>query len=413
MPSTSAAPDPAVSAQQIPDAFDRARGWVAKDHGTGLEHPVVAARSGLVLFTESANDGGIRVLAKDARTGATRWASRTLKLPDTGQNYHSVSTSLFGTTENGKDYAVLAATGTEGGDTVNKPRDVTTLQIFDVAAMRDQGEPARVVTVPESAQDFIPQNDGNLLVRLGSSTAVVDVRSGRDTGYRHQDAALHAPKECTHEIGDCNQGITVSGMTPKGPLVQGFGAFWVPGGWFSGDVLPPGAQQESGSQEVKTVGTPDGRAVVAAWPSANDSSDDRVWAVHDAATGKVEASVPCAQSDLDDSGSGKRGVPVLSGDGRYLIAGQVVFDLAAKKGICLAENESREAVTVSAVDRDGTGYGMAGSSTATEGAVRVSVATAKATALPEGTKVPTEIAGPVAVFDEESDGVFVYPRKAR
>ncbi len=400
--------------QQIPDAFDKARGWKAEDHGTGLERPVVAARSGLVLFTKSLNDGRIRVLAKDMRTGATRWTSRPLKLPDTGQNYHSVSTSLFGTTKNGKEYAVLAAPGTEGGDTVNKPKEVTTLQIFDVADMRDQGTPARVVTVPESAQEFIPQNDGNLLVRLGSSTAVVDVSSGRDTGYRHQDAALHAPKACDYEIGDCNQGITVSGMTPKGPLVQGFGAFWVPGGWFSGDVPPPGVHPGSGlEEEVRAIGTPDGRSVVAAWPGANDSSDDRVWAVHDAATGKVEASVPCAQSDLDDSGSGRRGVPVLSGDGRYLIAGEVVFDLAAKKGICLAENESREAVTVSAVDRDGTGYGTAGSSQATEGAVRVSVATGKATALPEGTKAPTEITGPVAVFDEESDGVFVYPRKPR
>ncbi|WP_134667792.1 MULTISPECIES: hypothetical protein [unclassified Amycolatopsis] len=398
-------PDPAAAQQKIPDAFDAAKGWSAVGADGGkLTDPILAARAGAVLFAEASNDGKtVRVVAKDEKTGADRWTSAPVELPEEETNYHDVSTRLFETAKDGKDYAVLASTGLEGGDAVNKAKKVTHLDVFDIGATPDGGKAARRIVVPASASRFAVQDGGTALVEVDRATAVADVSTGQVATYEQQSPALKAPKPCEHDIGDCNLNLTVPGATAKGPLVQGFRAFWTSGGWFSGDVVPPGAKANVGSADVRTYGTPDGQHVLAAWPVEDDATV-RMWAVHDAATGQVLASVRCAQSTVDDRGS-RQPQPFLDPGGRYLVAGLVVFDLQAKKGSCFAETETRKAVKVESVGPDGIAYGTS------EAPVRIDLSTGEAKPLAEETSLPAAIDRNVAVVDKESEGVYVYPRR--
>ncbi|MGW4401423.1 hypothetical protein ACWEHA_39515 [Amycolatopsis nivea] len=272
-------PDPAAAQQKIPDAFDAAKGWSAVGADGGkLTDPVLAARAGVVVFAEASNDGKtVRVVAKDEKTGADRWTSAPVELPDAETSYHDVSTRLFETVKDGKDYAVLASTGQEGGDAVNKPKKVTHLDVFDIGSTPNGGKAARRIAVPAAASRFAVQDGGTALVEVDRATAVADVATGQVATYEQQSPALKAPKPCEHDIGDCNLNLSIPGATAKGPLVQGFRAFWTPGGWFSGDVVPSGATANVGSADVRTYGTPDGRHVLAAWPVEDDATV-RMWA---------------------------------------------------------------------------------------------------------------------------------------
>ncbi|KAA9161606.1 hypothetical protein FPZ12_013945 [Amycolatopsis acidicola] len=401
---TPASVDPAAAGKAVPQAFDNTKGWMAKDaEGTPLTDPALASHAGLVLFASvSSDEQTARVLGKDERTGATRWTSDPVSLPKSRDTGTSAGPRLYTTSENGKDYAIFAATGEVGGDEVNKAEEVTRLEIFDLST---GATTAREVTIPAEAGTFTVQDGGSVLVEIDRATAVVDAATGKNTTYQHTDPALNAPKPCTHDIGDCNLNLEIPGMTAKGPLVEGYEAFWVPGGWFSDDAIPHGASADIGGSVVHTYGSPDGRTVVADWPSEGDPGD--IWSVHDAATGQVIASVPCALTGLDDSSTGKTKPPAVSADGRYLLAGLTVFDLRAKKGYCFAETDTRKQIDLVSVDPDGTVYGTTDSDTP----VSVALPSGDATPLPEDTLVPTTIDDKVAVVDDSSDGVYVYPRR--
>lgn len=405
VPPPSPKADPEAAQQKIPEAFDAAKGWTAVGADGGkLADPVLAARVGAVLFAVPSPDGKtVRLLAKDEKTGADRWTSAPVELPGEESGYHDVATRLFETAKDGKDYAVLASTGLEGGDAVNKAKEVTHLDVFDLGATANGGKAVRQIAIPVAAGRFTVQDGGTALVEADRATAVADVSTGEVTTYDRSSPSLNAPKPCEHAIGDCNLNLSVPGATARGPLVQGFRAFWTPGGWFSGDAVPAGAAANVGSADVRTYGTPDGKHVLAAWPVEDDATA-RMWAVHDAATGQVQASVRCAQSTLDDKESRRAG-PFLDAGGRYLVAGRAVFDLEAKKGYCFAETATRKAIKVESVDPDGIAYG------ASESPVRIDLSTGEAKPLPEGTSAPAAIDQSVAVIDKDSDGVYVYPRR--
>ncbi|CAL9329841.1 hypothetical protein [Streptomyces sp. enrichment culture] len=406
----------AAPKKAIPEAFDSTKGWVAEPDGnTGdeLGSPVIAADAGLVLLRSNTADGkSSRIVAHDARTGAIRWASEPMVRPAPGDGHDHIDVRVFVTHKDGKEYAVLAATGTEGGDAVNKGAGVTRLAVYDTASTGKQAAPVRETTLPGLASGgFTVLRDGGLaLVRLDDSTAVVDVLSGRVTTHDRQSPALKSPKPCDQLIASCETDARIVGITPKGPLVQGFRAFWVSGGWFSGDAVPAGAIASEGSRDVEVYGTQGGQ-VVAAWPSETGPADTSIWAVHDGSTGEVVASVACEAPDDDPL------EPAVSADGRYVIADLAVFDLRAKRGHCFESTSARNRVELVAVDKDGTAYGNAmevGTVGTTRAPASVDLGTGKASALPEGTLVPDLIGADAAVFGTSSGGgerILVYPRR--
>lgn len=108
-----------------------------------------------------------------------------------------------------------------------------------------------------------------------------------------------------------------------------------------------------------TVSGVAGAHVVARWQPEAGQGD--LWAVHGTATGTVEASVDCPLSGARGSEAGKANHTVaLSGNGHYLVAGPVAFDLTRKKGICLSGDDDTKPILLASVADDGTAYGTAG-----------------------------------------------------
>jgi hypothetical protein len=393
--------------EQIPAAFDDTRGWMVQEtpDGTGFGRVTLVPRAGLVLL-RTLDHGPTRLIARDARTGTDRWSGQPVTIPNA-----TLDARVFVTAREGREYAVLTTTGAAPDNGVDKTSSATHLYVYDTGSSGERIAPLREITVPGTAADEWVQSDGFALVRSGMTVAVADVTTGQVTSYASEDPAITAPRPCGQLIGSCNKLNKVVAMTANGPVVQGFRAFWTPGGWFSDEVVPAGASASHGAATVEVLGSPDGHAVLAAWPTKDAKPTDRVWAVHDSQTGQVEASITC------DYRAATTIEPTLSADGRYLLAGSVAFDLQAKKGTCLGETRTRHAIRLIAIDADGTAYGnaMRPSSAGRDDPTPVTVvlATAQATPLAEGTHVPDLIGGGVAVFGTDTAGgerILVYPR---
>ncbi|MFD8201282.1 hypothetical protein [Streptomyces sp. NPDC059701] len=400
--------------QPVPPAFDGAEGWTiqAEDGGDEPDRPVIAPGAGLVLVrTNAADQKSTRVVAHDARTGKVRWSSAPMDRPTPGDGRDNIDVRVFVTSKDGKEYAVLAATGTEGGDGVNKASAVTRLAAYPTDSTGEQVAPVKETTLPGLASEgYGVLSDGGLaMVTLGRETAVVDVLSGSTTLHDGESPVLKAPKPCERSFGSCDESAEIVGQTQAGPLVEGDQAFWS-GGWFSGDVVPAGAAAEEGWAEVSVYGTPGGQ-VVAAWPKRGGSGDDRIWAVHDGRTGAVLASVECGAPGNDGP------VPFQSAGGRYVVAGLAVLDTQGGRGNCFRATDARNRIEVVSVDDDGTAYGKA---VKTDGVgsvdvpVSVDLAADKATPLPEGTLLPDLVGARAAVFGTSTAGgerIVVHARR--
>ncbi|EHR53845.1 hypothetical protein SacmaDRAFT_5731 [Saccharomonospora marina XMU15] len=395
----------------LPDGFDSTRGWRAGGGSDRLRfgRPVVAPRAGVVLLRATTHSGDAsHVVAHDAATGAVRWRGGPVPNPES-----RIDTLPFVVNPDGREYVVLATTGAEGGDGVDKATDTTHLYVYDVASSGDGVAPLREITVPGEAAGYEVNSDGAILVSHRRGATVVDVATGETTDYESGSEQLAAPKECGQLVGSCNDNSRLVGITGSGPLVQGHKAFWVPGGWFSDDVTPQAASPDEGGVTVEVVGSADGKSFLAAWPVRDGVSGvERVWAVHDGDTGAVVASVTCEQR-TDGFGDPMDAEPVLSANGRYLIFDIVGFDLRSGEGRCFAADEQRNEIQLTSVADDGTAYGHAApSSTSADPGTPASVSleTGEADPLGDDTRVPSLIGAGVGVFDEDGGGeVYVYP----
>lgn len=400
-PVSGSAPVPQVS---VPEGFDNTRGWAIREgaDGTRFARPVMAPRAGLVVVRGTTHDGRTsHVAAHDAETGTVRWTGGPVPRPE-----GKVDALPFVVNDGDDEYVVLATSGTEGGDNgLDKASDVTRLHVYDADSSGDDVAARHEITVPHTASGYELGSDGTFLVRYRNGATVVNVGTGETTPY-DGDERIQAPRECGQLIGSCNDRAHVVGVTVNGPLVQGTEAFWVPGGWFSDDVVPPGASPREGSATVEVAGSPDGESVVAAWPVREGiSGTQRVWAVHDGRTGEVVASVTCEQRG-DGYGNPVDVRPALSDNGRYLIFDLVGFDLETGEGRCFGETDTRREIQLTSVADDGTAFGDTGDTP-----VAVSLTTAEARPLGEKTVVPSLIGAGVGVFSEDDgDDLLVYPR---
>ncbi len=394
-PSTSAAP--AAPREPVPAAFDSARGWsISEDQDVELARPTGAPRAGLLLVLASGPDG-VHVVAHDAVTGAIRWRSAPVPELDSGR----LGSTVFVTTDGDREYAVLATTGAGEDNGVDKPARSTRLYVYGTDSSGSV-TPEREISLPVAVGDYWAQADGRVFLENGDGVTVVRVADGSMTSYPADGAELRPPKDCPHAIGSCADGMTVVGMTANGPLVQGFQAFWVPGGWISDDVVPSGASPNEGFRNVEIVASPDGEAILAGWPTEDPT--EWLWALHDAATGHVRGSVRC---DLRGA-HGPSGLTPLVSD-RFVLAGFAAFDLRTGQGQCFAETAGRRAIELTAVGEDGTAYGTAGSD---DTPVSVSLLTGQATPLPGGTELPDGIAAGAAYLGTATNGgesILVYP----
>ncbi|MEU9037172.1 hypothetical protein AB0D45_20035 [Streptomyces sp. NPDC048352] len=393
----------AAPKQPVPAAFDNTKGWEIRDDEHDLSGPVISDEAGLVLLRWHERGGKTaRVVARDAKTGKVRWSSKPVVRPEAPKSGMPVDSKVLLARGGSKEYAVLAVTGSEGGDGVNTASPVTRLAVYDIASSGDDVKPQREITVPGPALGFTAQRElGVVKVASDQGVSLVDVVSGQVTTY-DRNHALKSPKPCQQLIGTCdNSRVTVAGQTPVGPLVQGYGAFWA-GGWFSGDVVPAGAVPERGGRRVTASGLPNGDAL-ASWPDKEGKGQTNVYAVHDGKTGLVRASVACANE------SDSAFTPTVSGDGRYVLAGRVVIDLQSGQGQCFEQTSTRNAITVATVDKAGTAYGKTSQSPAS-----VDLSSGHASPLPWGTLLPTAIGADVAVFGTSTAGgesILVYPRR--
>ncbi|MER7000401.1 hypothetical protein [Streptomyces sp. NPDC000410] len=400
---TSSASPPASAAPRkpIPKAFDNTKGWTAvekddQDNQADLGMPTFAPDAGLLLLRQTTgfdDKQTSHIVARDAKTGESRWSGKPMPT--------QTPANLYVTHKDGKEYAVLVTSGTEGEDAVNKGTQVTRIATYDTAASKgEQAAPVKETTIPGGAADVSVPADGGIAVLSGEDLmAVVDVVSGKVTTHDKKSPALKSPKPCPQFFGACDDRPWIIGQAKAGLLVQGEGAFWVAGGWFAEDVAPAGATPSEGMDMVEPYPSPDGN-VVASWPIKDGMTSDEIWAVHDGSTGKVLATVTCKKQ------SNTEVTPFRSPDGRYLVADLAVFDLKAKRGHCTDETDDRARIEVKAVDSDGTAYGEAPGTAP----VSFSLATGKAAELPEGTMLPDMIGADAAVFSTE-DGVLVYPRR--
>lgn len=408
----------------VPAGYDRTKGW--EQALTWMPEEVrsvpVAASQGSdgVAYLDSSEDGYVPVV-RDVGTGGIRWRGKpwqppaSVDDPSAGNGDAVEIPGVVVVRQGGRDYVVAWAHGTVGKDDLNKGKEIVEVLIYPADAKGDPVAPARTVRVPVKDVD---DHRADLKVRDGGAgllitwdgddfAAVVDMVSGKVGRY---DDPGEVEVGC--EYTGCVEGNFVA-ASAYGPVISNSnGGFGVEGRWYSRDVAPAGAATEVTSGVNGHVVTGAAGDVIATWTAQDDGAD--LWAVHDAATGKVRAQVACADEKLlnDDR------TPVrLSPSGRYLVYDVVAFDLKTGKGRCFAESEDREAVRLVTVGDDGIAYGMTGESAFDDEAgtpVSVSLTSGSAKALTKGLEIPVAVYGDRGLFVAEESGntrrIVVYAR---
>ncbi|NEA59597.1 hypothetical protein G3I60_36930 [Streptomyces sp. SID13666] len=393
----------------MPAVFDGTKGWTRPAQRKG--NIALAPLAGLVITATQAKDGYV-LTAQDLGTGAVRW-STTPWWPFDSVRHELPQPEIV--TTGGKEYIALSISGTPGEDPLTNGKPTVRIAVYPADASGSTVLPTRTIDIPaqETGDPLPAAHGGSLLVSFGEHQAVtaIDVATGKVTPYT-SDEIRKAPDQ--NLCRGCSNGTPV-GVTPRGPLVQGGGGhFWVPGAWYDSSHVPPGAYVTGGGDLAQLTAV--GDLVIAGWPTRNEGREEtgqRVWAVHDASTGTVKASVTCETAVSSPGGTRPEGVhPVLSPNQRYLVDGVLAFDLSTGKGHCASGTTDKEAV-FTAIDSDGTAYGHTGAGDAAI-PVSLSIPTQTITLLPPDTKVPTVILKDQAVYlggDGGAYSVVVYPRR--
>ncbi|MEC4017811.1 hypothetical protein [Streptomyces sp. H27-D2] len=367
---------------QVAGAYDTRRGW---EIAGASDRYATAPSAGLIGYLARVSETTYVLKAVDARTGEQRWQSREWQ-PLSDPLYFP---RLFGVAKDGREYFVASSHGDTGDDALTRGKAVVALDIHEAGTGS-----VRHLEVPwEESPEVSGGGAGVLIGRDGPEAAVVDPADG--TVKRTGAKQLKPPKGCAA----CGRLTEVKGLTERGLLAAGTKGFWVRGGWYSARVAPRGADRGSG---VPTA-VADGQ-VLARWEKRKGTAharDNDLWAVHDASTGAVRTTVECEKPFLQP---GEYPEAVLSAGGRYLVAGQLAFDLREKKGYCFQEKGLTKGLNLASVTDDGIAYGAVGARSAGEaieggGApVQVALATGEPEALSANTRVPAADLGGVGLF---------------
>ncbi|MFW6690300.1 hypothetical protein [Streptomyces sp. MAR4 CNX-425] len=365
---------------KVPALYDTSRGWESDLRGT--QHPL--PHSGAVgVYTGEPR----QFTVLDVTSGDTLWTSAKLRSAGEDMRYESLSA-----TAGGKDYLVLWGTGTTEGDVVSKGSEITTIDIFDAEGSGEGVKPARHVEL--EGEGFVSDGGGGLMVKQqdGDVYVTVDLATGATEEYD-----LYEVEPPASECNLCGVLSEIQGVTAGGPLLwnEGLGsdtALWVPDGW-------TGAEIDADARPYPSLILED--VLVARWRAKG--ATHVTWGALDSATGEIRAEVQC-EPDGGLGGFDAEDEPALSANGRYLVRGNVVFDLEQGGGHCFEETDTDKPVEFDGVTDTGLAFGVA-----PDTRVVVDIATGKVEAS-KHLEVPfADYAGHGLFWDEENSSMVVYP----
>lgn len=371
-----------VTRLTVPAAYDTARGWEI----TGLSSEYVVDREGgVIAYLERVDDTRYRLRTLDARTGRHGWAGRPWR-PLGGPGTFP---GLLAVAKEDRQYFVTWSYGRTGDDPLTTTGAFVSLDMYDAA-----DGTRRRVEVPWADVPIVTGTGPGVLISDGRArSAVVAPDTGEVSAV--PPPRLGYPKGCA----ECRRLTAVRGVTSKGLLVSGARGFWVPGGWFSRDRAPAGADPASGVPASLTSGH-----VLARWRPAKGAArvaTHDVWAVHEAGTGRPVVRTECRRPAIEP---GEYPQAVVSPGGRYVIAGSLAFDLDARTGRCFEEEDGSRPLTLTTVTDGGVAYGASGARGVADALagggspVAVDLATGVPEALAANVRLPVaEVAG-VGVF---------------
>ncbi|MFI6640073.1 hypothetical protein [Streptomyces sp. NPDC050504] len=335
-PGASVEPVPSpVTRLTVPSGFATDRGWEVAQASPEI---ALARTAGLVAYLERVSDDGFRLRTVAAASGKAGWRSEPFRPADRAHY-----PGLLSLTRGGREYFVAWSYGKVAGDALTKAaQPIVSLDVYDAQdGTRQRAElPWPGVPTVTVAGPSVVVTDGR------ARAALVDPVTG-EVG-QVPAAALGFPKGCAQ----CRGSAEVLGQTPKGLLVGGGREFWVSGAWSSRDRAPAGTDARSGTATALTP-----RQVLARWHKARGAkraATHDVWAVHDGASGRVVATAECHKPAI---APGEHPEAVLSPDGRFLVAGNLAFDLARAKGFCFENADGSRPLTLTTVGDAGLAYG--------------------------------------------------------
>lgn len=364
----------------VPALYDTSRGWTSDLRGT--QHPLPHTDAVGVFDAEPR-----QFTVLDVTSGDTLWTGAKLQAAGEDMRYESLSA-----TAGGKDYLVAWATGTTDGDVVSKGSEITTIDIFPAEGSGEAVKPARHVEL--DGEGVVLDGGGGLMVKNqdGDVITTVDLASGATEEYDLYDVE---PPES--ECNLCGVLSEMEGVTAGGPLLwnEGLGsdtALWVPGGWAGSDVQEDARLAPSLILED---------VLVVRWRAKGATHVTR--AALDSATGEVRAEVQC-EPEGGMSGFTAEDTPTLSSNGRYLVTGNVVFDMEQGTGHCFEETENDKPVAFTGVSDSGVAFGLAPETPVVVDIATGEVKQSKHRVVPFG-----DYAGHGLFWDDENNTMVVYP----
>ncbi|BDH10477.1 hypothetical protein [Streptomyces hygroscopicus] len=413
----------------VPKPFDVENGWSTsaapeaadtEAGSSGFPLVAVAAKSGLVVKAEP---NGSRVQALSLTSGKTAWTFNAKALK-------GARTGVFVQSTRSGEKVILARQGKTSDSGLNKARGAVTVDIIsaDAPAKAAAVHHLDLVAPTNTVASFTATDSGFMVGSVDKGiherSIVVDPMTGKQSSITAKTVTV---PDCGS--GSCNVAASPAFSTSAGvvtafqqssgcdewdqggePCTYGFRV----GNWSSTTVAPPGMH----------VGVPlgvSGRHLVAAWKQSSSQTDQptmsddnkTIIAVHDLLTGRIQAKAECSSADslILQPGSAQSSTHT-SPNGRYLVSGQVGFELGAGRGHCFSSTSAAKGVDLTAVGNDGTAYGIVhvkdetdaaslygclpiaepGTNTPERDTARVSLREGKKTALPAAAEAPVYLA---------------------
>ncbi|WP_052865369.1 hypothetical protein [Streptomyces niger] len=405
-----------------PAAFDAAKGWEVEADWLPQGQPLpyaVSGKSGVVAYLDKTARGYV-LNVREASSGKLRSASKPWQGPKLTEEQSDEQSGKLAVPQialiPGKDreYFAVWARGEARKDKLHEYKEVVSAAFYPADASGEDVSPAGagIAEAPDGEFDrpSVFAGPGGLAVTSYGGDSIVVSPDGKVVDTSNAKVTLNG------EAVDPDYLMSFPG--PGGVATNGDeggtgkGGFGVDGGWQSEKATPPGAARTLKYDPVIDVvkDEPNGRIVggvgdhlIANWAKKEVPTSDDISAVHDLATGAVQATAPCDTEDTEydaDVPSPKNPAdvqPAVSPNGRYLVKGGNIFDLKTGKGACTDKGEDAKKITLASVGDDGIAYGLAGEDTPRT-PVAVSAATGAAEPLPEATTTPNALTKGAGVF---------------
>lgn len=365
----------------VPPEYTTDRGWEVV--GVGPDY-ALSHTTGRLAYLVRAPGQRYRLRTLDTETGRAGWSGEAWRPPDP-----AAFPKLLTVAKDDRQFFVTWSYG-KTGDGPAPAGTFVSLDVYDVV----DGERRRV-EVPWSGAPAVTATGPDILISdARANSAVVDPVSGAVSEIAA--SAVAYPAGCTA----CEQLTEVRGQTAKGLLLSGAREFWVRGGWFSRRNAPKGANPATGVPTSVAPGL-----ILAKWQlakGAKRAATHQMWAVHDAVSGKPVATVECHTPAIEP---GRYPRAAVSPSDTYLVAGNLAFDLKAKKGFCYEDGSGAAALTLASVTDGGSAYGATTARDADEALegdgvnpVVMSFTTWDVGELPPNTRLPEAEASGIGLF---------------